>query len=88
MAQYAKTFRACMWRWYKRVRQVDSSPRWLEQIADFHSRSREMRGKVVSALIYPAVLLTLAVAVVIFLMTFFIPRFKNIFAEFGASLRY
>ena len=58
----------------------------LAQIADFHNRSRELKGRVTSALIYPAVLLTLAVAVIIFLLTFFIPRFKTVFLGFGAEL--
>ena len=58
----------------------------LGQIADFHNRSRELKGRVTSALIYPAVLLTLAVAVIVFLLTFFIPRFKAVFTGFGAEL--
>src|SRR5512143_3999583 len=58
----------------------------LGQIADFQSREKELRSKVLSALIYPMVLLGLAVAVLIFLLVFFIPRFKMIFADFGASL--
>jgi len=58
----------------------------LGQIADFQSREKELRSKVVSALIYPAVLMTLALGVLIFLLVFFIPRFQSIFAGFGAAL--
>ncbi|MBI5090995.1 MAG: type II secretion system F family protein [Candidatus Hydrogenedentes bacterium] len=58
----------------------------LDQIAEFQSRSRDMKGKVLSAMIYPLVLLGLAIAVIIFLMLFFIPRFKVVFAGFGAQL--
>ncbi|MBM3336014.1 type II secretion system F family protein, partial [Candidatus Sumerlaeota bacterium] len=58
----------------------------LGQIADFQVRDKELRSKVLSALIYPAVLLVLAIAVLIFLLTFFIPRFQAIFADFGAAL--
>lgn len=58
----------------------------LGQIADFHNQSREMRGRVTSALIYPAVLLTLAVFVVVFLLLFFIPRFQAVFEGLGAEL--
>jgi type II secretory pathway component PulF len=39
-----------------------------------------------AALVYPCVLACLAVAVLIFLLTFFIPRFSGIFAEFGGKL--
>jgi len=58
----------------------------LGQIADFQSREREMRGKVMTALLYPAILLALALAVLVFLLVFFIPRFQGIFAGFGAKL--
>jgi type II secretory pathway component PulF len=37
-------------------------------------------------MVYPCVLAVLAIAVLIFLLTFFIPRFSGIFAEFGAAL--
>ncbi len=58
----------------------------LAQIADFQAREKEMRGKVVAALMYPAVLLVLAIAVLIFLMVFFIPRFQTLFEGFDAAL--
>jgi len=58
----------------------------LGQIAEFQSREKELRAKLVAALVYPAVLLVLAVGVLVFLLVFFIPRFQVIFAGFGASL--
>jgi type II secretory pathway component PulF len=58
----------------------------LSQIADFQAREKEMRSKVMTALLYPAILLFLALAVLTFLMVFFIPRFQMIFAGFGAKL--
>jgi type II secretory pathway component PulF len=58
----------------------------LGQIAEFQAREKELRSQVISALIYPAILLTLAIGVLTFLMLFFIPRFKIIFAGFGGSL--
>ncbi len=58
----------------------------LGQIADFQMREKDLRSKVVTALIYPSVLLLLALAVLVFLLVFFIPRFKTIFAGFGAAL--
>jgi len=58
----------------------------LAQIADFQSREKELKSKVVTAMLYPAILLVLAVAVLIFLLTFFIPRFQSIFTGFGAAL--
>jgi type II secretory pathway component PulF len=58
----------------------------LAQIADFQAREKEMRSKVMTALLYPTILLVLALGVLVFLLVFFIPRFQAIFAGFGASL--
>src|SRR5207237_898097 len=48
----------------------------LAQIADFQSREKELRSKVVTAMLYPSILLVLAVAVLIFLLTFLSRVFK------------
>ena len=58
----------------------------LNQIADFQAREKEMKSKVMTALLYPVILLVLALGVLVFLLVFFIPRFQGIFAGFGAQL--
>jgi type II secretory pathway component PulF len=58
----------------------------LNQIADFRSREQDLKGKVKAAMIYPIILGFLAAGVLVFLMTFFIPRFSGIFKQFGSSL--
>ena len=58
----------------------------LAQIADFQAREGDMKSKVVNALLYPVIILVLAVAVLVFLLVFFIPRFQLIFAGFGGEL--
>ena len=58
----------------------------LAQIAEFRARERDLKGRLKGAMVYPAVLATLAVGVVIFLMVYFIPNFSKIFKEIGATL--
>src|SRR5438270_1296561 len=58
----------------------------LAQIADFQAREKELRSKVMTALLYPTILLVLALSVLVFLLVFFIPRFQMIFTGFGAKL--
>jgi len=58
----------------------------LAQIADFHAREKELRSKVTTAMLYPTILLVLALGVFVFLLTFFIPRFQLVFSGFGAAL--
>jgi len=58
----------------------------LDQVAEFQTREKELRARVMAALIYPIVIILLAIGVLIFLMLFFIPRFKVMFEDLGAAL--
>jgi type II secretory pathway component PulF len=58
----------------------------LAQISDFRVREQDLKGKVKAAMVYPIILGILAVGVVTFLMTYFIPSFKGIFSQFGSNL--
>lgn len=58
----------------------------LAQIADFQSRERDLKGRIKSALAYPAVLAGVSVAVLAFLLTYFIPQFSVMFEGMGGTL--
>jgi type II secretory pathway component PulF len=58
----------------------------LEQVADYLERTRELIGRVTSALIYPLLLATVAGGVVAFLLVWFIPRFATLFDSFHRQL--
>ena len=58
----------------------------LEQIATFRAREADLKSRVKAALTYPIILAVLAAGILVFLLTFFIPRFSQMFAEFGGSL--
>ena len=58
----------------------------LAQIADFQAREKELRSKVMAALLYPMVLLAVALSVLVFLLVFFIPRLQPLFTEVGGTL--
>jgi type IV pilus assembly protein PilC len=58
----------------------------LNQLADYIQRDIDARGKVISALIYPAVVFCMAILVVIVLATFVMPRFQVFFKSFHAKL--
>jgi type II secretory pathway component PulF len=56
------------------------------RLADFQENEVSRRSQVVSALIYPSVLCFAAVVVIIFLMTFVVPRMKTVFSGLGNEL--
>ncbi len=58
----------------------------LERLADYLESASDLRGKVKGALIYPAVVSTIALGVTIFLMVVIIPTFAEVFSSFGHEL--
>ena len=58
----------------------------LERLTTYMESSEALKAKVKSAMMYPAIVLSICAIVTCFLMVFVIPTFKNIFASFGAEL--
>ncbi|MCM8795035.1 MAG: type II secretion system F family protein [Candidatus Omnitrophica bacterium] len=58
----------------------------LERLADVGEEEQELKGKVISAMAYPLLLVTLAMGVVTYLLTAVLPRFFLIFEESGVVL--
>jgi len=58
----------------------------LDRISGFLRKELENRAKVRGALAYPSVMVVLAVAVTIFLLTYVLPKFEPLFSRKGASL--
>jgi type IV pilus assembly protein PilC len=58
----------------------------LNRLADFMEKAAKLKKKVIGAMIYPIVVITIAIGVVSMIMIFVIPKFKDIFKDFGAEL--
>ncbi|SHM24442.1 type II secretion system F family protein [Halanaerobium congolense] len=58
----------------------------LNKMADHYDRQDELNSMVRSALYYPAVILTVGIVVVIFLVTQVVPQFVTMFRDFGSEL--
>jgi type IV pilus assembly protein PilC len=58
----------------------------LQRLAEFQEKAQSLKRKIIGAMIYPAAVITVAVAIVTFIMIFIIPKFKEIFEGFGLDL--
>lgn len=58
----------------------------LERLSDYLERSRELRGTVTTALIYPAILVIMAGLSLMVLLTFVVPQFQEMFDSAGKEL--
>ncbi|MBW8829989.1 MAG: type II secretion system F family protein [Burkholderiales bacterium] len=58
----------------------------LQRYLDYSSRLDSLSNKIVSALIYPAILFTVGGCVIVFLLTFVVPRFSSVYRGAGREL--
>ena len=52
----------------------------LKRLAEFAEKAQKIKGKIKAALFYPIAVMIVATGILILLMTFVIPRFKDVFA--------
>lgn len=58
----------------------------LQRLADFLERAESLKRKVKGALIYPVIVVLVAIGILSFIMIFIVPTFEEMFDEFGLSL--
>ena len=58
----------------------------LRRLAEFMERSESLKRKVKGALVYPVVVVCVAVGILTFIMLKIVPQFKKIFDDFGSTL--
>jgi len=58
----------------------------LQRLADFLEKSMRLRRRIIGAMIYPVVVIAIAVLILTGIMYFVIPKFQKIFEEFGVEL--
>jgi len=58
----------------------------LRRLSEFMERSQSLKRKVKGALVYPIVVVMVAVGILTFIMIKIVPQFKKIFDDFGSEL--
>jgi type IV pilus assembly protein PilC len=58
----------------------------LQRLADFREKSRRLKKQIIGAMIYPCCVITVAGGILWAIMTFIVPKFKQIFVELDVTL--
>ena len=58
----------------------------LRRLSEFMERAEALRRKVKGAMVYPIVVVSVAVGIITFIMMKIVPQFKKIFDDFGTTL--
>ncbi|MCW5942982.1 MAG: type II secretion system F family protein [Fimbriimonadaceae bacterium] len=86
LAKHPRYFNAIFTETLKAGEASGQFPEVATRLADFQEREVARRSQVVSALVYPGILSTVAVLVVVFLLTFVVPRLSGVFKDLGSDL--
>ena len=58
----------------------------LKRLAEFSEKAQKIKGKVKAAMFYPTAVMIVAVGIMILLMTFVVPKFKDVFAGMNITM--
>ena len=53
----------------------------LRRLAEFQEKAQKIKNKVVAAMVYPIIVMTMAIAIMAFLLVFIVPKFETIFHD-------
>ncbi len=57
----------------------------LQRLADFLEKAQRLKNKVIGAMIYPTVVITIAMTITLLIVIFLVPKFRDIFKDFGVE---
>jgi len=57
----------------------------LTRLAEYQEKAHKLKNKIVAAMVYPVIVMFIAVAILTFLMLFIVPKFKDMFADMGGA---
>jgi len=58
----------------------------LKRLADFKEKAQSLKRRITGAMVYPVVVIMVAMAILTFIMLYIIPKFEKIFKDFGMTL--
>ena len=58
----------------------------LKRLAEFSEKAQKIKGKVKAAMFYPTAVMIVAVGIMVLLMTFVVPKFKDVFAGMNIDM--
>jgi type IV pilus assembly protein PilC len=58
----------------------------LNRLAEYQEKAQKLKNKIVSAMVYPVIVMFIAVAILVFLMIFIVPKFKEMFSNTDQEL--
>src|SRR3984893_10144075 len=58
----------------------------MQRLADFKEKAQSLKRRIIGAMVYPIAVISVAVAILCFIMVYIIPKFEKIFKDFDMEL--
>ncbi len=58
----------------------------LNRLAEYQEKAQKLKNKIISAMVYPLIVMVIAVAILVFLMIVIVPKFETMFRDTGQQL--
>jgi len=58
----------------------------LNRLSEYQEKAEKLKSKIVSAMVYPAIVMIIAVGILVFLLIFIVPKFTEMFSSTGSDL--
>src|SRR4029077_10879036 len=58
----------------------------MQRLADFKEKAQSLKRRIIGAMVYPIAVISVAVAILCFIMVYIIPKFEKIFKDFDMKL--
>lgn len=86
LARQGKAFPPLLINMVKTSEMTGDLPSILDDMAEYYTSMDQTKKQMKSAMIYPVVILTLAIAVLVFMLVYLVPQFASMFSENDATL--
>lgn len=57
----------------------------LQRLAEYQEKANKLKNKIIAAMVYPTIVMVISIGIVIFLLTFIVPKFEKIFTDMLGS---
>jgi type IV pilus assembly protein PilC len=86
VAKHEKTFTKYEWQSVKIGEETGKLPEVLKELGAFYESSIKLKRQIVGVLTYPVVVISMAILIVYFMLSFVVPIFSDIFTQTGHEL--
>ena len=86
MAMQDKIYPKLLINMVKTAEMTGDLPSILDDMSEYYTSMDQTKKQMKSAMTYPIVVLTIAIGVLIFMLTYLVPQFSSLFAENGAEM--